>query len=377
MYLIYNKMRRNTIVRIFIVIGIIVGLLIVLNKYKKSDSDSAVQIGLIVDLTGSMSMYGEWVKKGSEIAVDELGTGEVYLLMEDSKSDAKVAANAIEKLISLNKTQLIISGSGSSCIMSMAPIAEKNKTLLFSTLASSPNITTAGEYIFRNRISGIFEAESMAKKASSLNFKKMAVIATNNDAGVPYIDAFKNEFKKLSGNDAYGLLIDPNTTNLKAQALQLKNYNPDAIFVVMPIIQVLNLIKETRALDFKTQWLGISSLKADEFLMNGGQYTEGFIIANEGIDYANPKYIEFSGKYKAKFQEDPTIYAVNGYDAVKILVYLYKKDNGNIDSIRQSLYDKNGFETASGHISFDGNGDVIKNIELLRISNGQFEQISD
>ena len=343
----------------------------------KQDKQQTIKIGLIADLSGSMAMYGNWVKQGAEIAISEFDSKEVVLLIEDSKSDPKTATSSLEKLISFDKVKIYIAGNSSSCVMSMSPIVEKNKVLLFSTLASSPNITNAGEYVFRNRISGTFETESMAKKAFSLNLNKIVIVAMNNDAGQPYIEAFKNEFKKLSGIDVLGILVDPNTTNLNTQALQLKDYNPEAVFVAMPIAQAVNLIKVSQTINVNPQWLGISSLKADEFLNNGAQYVEGTIIANEGIDETNELYIDFAKKYKTKYNEEPNIYAINGYDAVKILVDLAKTKNSDVEEIRKALYDKNGFYTASGHVFFDSNGDVIKQIELLKVHNGKFERIQN
>lgn len=363
-------MRKKLYATLGFILLITVGLILYLGHREQS----TIKIGLVADLSGSMALYGNWVKLGAEIAITEFDDDGIVLLIEDSKSDPKTAVSSFTKLISFDKINFCIAGNNSSGAMSMAPIADKEKVILFSTLASSPSLTGASEYMFRNRISGIFEAESMAKTAALLKPKKVAVIATNNDAGLPYIEAFKNEFVKLTRIDVLGILVEPNAISLNTQALQLKDYYPDVIFVVMPIPQVINLIRSAHEIDYRPQWLGISSLKADEFLRNGSQYIEGTIIANEGVDETNQLYIEFARKYKAKFGEDPTIYAVNGYDAFKILVGLAKIKNGNIEEMRKALQDSDGFYTASGHIHFDNNGDVIKSVELLKVHNGKFEK---
>ena len=350
-------------------------IIIILVPYLRQREQSVIKIGLVADLTGSMAMYGNWVKKGAEIAIAEFGSDEVVLIIEDSKSDPRTAVSSFEKLISFDKIEICIAGNNSSAVMSMAPIAERNKVLLFAALASSPNITYAGEYVFRNRISGTFEAESLAKKAFSLNYKRVAVVVTNNDSGQPYIEAFGSKFKELSGIDVLGILVDPDLTTLNTQALQLRSYNPDAVFVAMPIVQAVNLIRAAHAINVTPQWLGTSSFMADEFLRNGSPYVEGTIIANEGIDETNQIYIDFANKYRSKFNEEPTIYAVNGYDAVRLLADLAKKKNFDIEEMQKALYDKKGFFTASGHVFFDNNGDVIKHIELLEVRDGKFEKL--
>jgi branched-chain amino acid transport system substrate-binding protein len=337
-----------------------------------------IKIGLVADLTGPMALYGGWVKKGAEIALEELAlegqtkSRPIELVIEDSRSNPTSAVNAIQKLITIQKIMFVITGNGSSETMAMAPIANENKTILFVTLASSPSITQAGDYVFRNRISGIFEAESMAKMAYERGYKKVAVAALNNESGVPYIEAFKVKFESLGGTITASELFTPETTDLRLQIVKLKEGAPEAVFAVLQIPQMANLLKQSTEQGFKPQWLGISSLKSEELIKLAGDITEGMIVASEGVDEKNPHYIAFRDKYKARFGEDPTIYAVNGYDAVKLLSKLIAEYGNDPEKVKNALYNLTGYVGAGGKLSFDRNGDAIREIKLFVVQNGKF-----
>ncbi|MCX6249617.1 MAG: penicillin-binding protein activator [Bacteroidetes bacterium] len=335
-----------------------------------------VQIGLIADLSGTMATYGKWVKEGAELAVAEINsnsTQKIDLSFEDSKSDPKSALSALEKLYNINKIRMIVAGNSSSCVMAMAPVVNDKKILLFSTLASSPNITNAGEYVFRNRISGTFESQSMAIEASKLGMKSIAILATNNDAGIPYIKAFTDKFKEQKGEIVASILINPGQSDFRSYALLIKTLRPEAVFLVTTVDQAVNFINQSITIGFTPKWLGISSLKTDQFITNGGKNVEGAIITNEGIDQNGKRYIEFSSKYFKKFGENPTIYAVNGYDAIHLLYESYIRTN-NIEMVKYELL-RNSFSGAAGIIKFDENGDVVKDLELLKVEGGKFISI--
>jgi len=93
--------------------------------------------------------------QGASLAVDELNSKEgikgrrINLIVEDDQCDPKIAVSAIEKLINVDKVAVIIGPSCSSSVLAAAPIAEKTRTISMTTIASSPKITYAGDYIFR------------------------------------------------------------------------------------------------------------------------------------------------------------------------------------------------------------------------------------
>ncbi|TKJ41163.1 hypothetical protein CEE37_05715 [candidate division LCP-89 bacterium B3_LCP] len=76
---------------------------------------------------------------------------DIELIYEDSQSDPAKAVSALNKLISTENVSVVIGDIASSSVLAMAPIAEKSKVVLLSPGASNPDISEAGDYIFRKR----------------------------------------------------------------------------------------------------------------------------------------------------------------------------------------------------------------------------------
>ena len=79
----------------------------------------------------------------------------IELVVEDSKCGAQDAIAAYKKLTEVEGLKIILGTSCSGAMLGAAPLAEADGTILFSGLASNPDIAKAGDYIFRTQISDI------------------------------------------------------------------------------------------------------------------------------------------------------------------------------------------------------------------------------
>src|SRR3989344_2049601 len=143
-----------------IIVGIIVLAVVVwggvkLFGTKEEKTKETIKIGAALSLTGKAAYYGEQTKNGLELAIEKIKEEnypfELELIYEDTQSDATPAVSAINKLIDIDKVKLIIGPIRSSDVLAAAPIAEKNRVVLFITVASTDEITQAADDIFPKR----------------------------------------------------------------------------------------------------------------------------------------------------------------------------------------------------------------------------------
>ena len=79
----------------------------------------------------------------------------------------------------------------------------------------------------------------------------------------------------------------------------------------------------------------------------------------------------FVDAYRAKYGEDPDVYAAHGYDALKILVQaINTAQSAHPDDIRLALNGIHEYAGASGLTTFDKNGDVIRHPKIMIIRQG-------
>jgi branched-chain amino acid transport system substrate-binding protein len=149
-------MKRFTITSISLVVLCTLALVTLLftpGCSKKSEPNE-IKIGAILPLTGTSAQYGKWIQEALELGKEEINSKggingkSLVIVYEDDQADPKIAANAMQKLITLDKVPLVYGSWASSCVLAQAPIAESTKIVLIGE-AISPKIRDAGDYTFR------------------------------------------------------------------------------------------------------------------------------------------------------------------------------------------------------------------------------------
>ncbi len=119
------------------------------------------RIGVMESLTGTGETYGTVANQAKLMAVDEINAAggingrPLELIVEDSRCNAQDAIAAFHKLTDVDGLKIILGTSCSGAMLGAAPLAEAAGVILFSGLASNPDIANAGDYIFRTQISDI------------------------------------------------------------------------------------------------------------------------------------------------------------------------------------------------------------------------------
>jgi ABC-type branched-subunit amino acid transport system substrate-binding protein len=74
---------------------------------------------------------------------------QVQLIFEDGKSSGRDATSAAEKLIHIDKVDLLFGGNYSSEVLASAMISQPFQIVNLSAVAESPEINNVGEYVYK------------------------------------------------------------------------------------------------------------------------------------------------------------------------------------------------------------------------------------
>lgn len=339
-----------------------------------------IKIGAIFDMTGSLAYMGKWSQNGALLAVDNINNNggiegkKVSLLIEDGGSDANKNVSAFRKLIDSDKVSLVIGFNSSSAVMAAAPIANTTKTVLLTSGTGSPNITDAGDYIFRNRLSGKLEVDAIAKFiALKSNIKEIGVLYINNEYGKGYARIFQSAFETHGGTILLEEGFEQNQTNFKSLVRKLKDNNIQAIYLIAYAKEGGILLKQSYEQNYMPQWFSANPIEAPEFLEIAGKSAEGIIYSIAKYDPNDALSKKFNSEYKARYGSDSEMFAANSYDAVNIGTLAISNTDGSGEQIKTYLYDSiKDYPGVAGLTTFDHNGDVIKSAIIKIIKNGQF-----
>lgn len=214
----YNYLVRLLVSKFLIIMNIkkiisgviiVVVVVVAITFSVQSKDTSAIKIGFVAALSGDAASFGESEKKAVDIAVNEINNSggingrPLEIIYEDGRCNGKDALAAIQKLIHVDLVGIVLGGTCSSETLAMAPIAEENKTILFSAFSSSPLITNAGDYTFRNGPSDEdvtkLEANTISKK-----YHRVAIISENLD----YSQGVRKMMKKVFNDNGTEIVAD-------------------------------------------------------------------------------------------------------------------------------------------------------------------------
>lgn len=371
-------MKKNLWVVVIIII-IVLGLLW-LSSAKKDKSNEPITIGFVGSLTGDLQDWGIESKNSIALAVDEINqTGGINgqplkIIYEDGKCESASATSAAQKLISVDQVKILISYCSLETL-TIAPITEKNKILLFAPEATSPNVTGAGDYVFRLAPSDTLPAKQLADLIAS-KYKKIAIITEVSDFSTAFRDnLLKNLEKTPEVKVVYDELFTGKSRDFRSAISKIKESGPEAVIVNgnSPITNGL-LIKQMDELKLSAKRLGAYWGHDPEFLSITKESSEGFLFFNFMVNEDNPKVQKFLDAYKAKYGVLPPNpqFATLSYDAPYILAEAIKNSGTNPDKLKSYLYNLKDFNALSGKISFDQNGDSQgANFTLFEIQNGK------
>lgn len=372
--------KKIIIVVLAVVVVVAIALYFILSSHPQ-DEEKTIKIGVVYFRTGSAAKYGEWVKNGLELAKDELNAKggingrRIELIYEDDASQPTQAVSAAQKLISVDKAQVIIGGVTSSSFLAMAPLADRNKIVMISPCSSSPAITGSGDFVFRNWPSDTYEAKVMAQFAfNDLQENKCYVLAMNNEYGLGLKDEFSSNYTALGGQIVGTDTYDQDATDFRTQLQKIASSNTECIYVPGHGREVGRIIRQAREMGITAQILGSVTFESPELLQIAGTAAEGAFYTAPSYDPTsdNPVVAAFSEAYSKKYGQLPEVFAAHSYDALMILAKAIANGGTSSEGIKKALYEIKDYPGVTGSTTFDSNGDVSKPAFIKTVKNSHF-----
>lgn len=364
-------MHKTTKVALIAVIVIVLASLAFWRTHQKvvQKSDDVVRIGAIIPLTGEVATYGDSLKKAFDLAVNEFN-GKVSVIYEDSKGSPKDGVSAMEKLMSQGVKHFL--GDATSGVnLAIAPLAERNKSLFMISIATSDDLTKAGEYIFRNCPPNHKQSEAAVRFAKEkLKVTKVAVLAKKD----PYAVNLAAKFRELAAQHGLQIVLDeqyePALRDFTTLIQKLAKAAPELVFVPGNYEETAFILRKARELNLSVPFIGTDGAYSPKLTELAGPAAEGFYITMMGLNEKSNFYKNFAAAYKAKYQSEPDIFAAYGYEGAHILMKA-AITGGSLEAQRGALA-KESWEGLLGNLKFDENGEVVRDFQILRVKDGRF-----
>ena len=333
------------------------------------DAGDSFRIGVMESLTGPGETYGTVANQAKQMAVDEINEAggingrRLELIVEDSQCSAKDAIAAYNKLTDVDGVKIILGTSCSSAMLGAAPLAEADGIVLFSGLASNPDIANAGDYIFRTQISDIQVGIDTGNVLWADGVRTLATIteATDYAEGVRRTSAA--QFEKRGGRVVAEERYASDVTDFRSQLEKLFTASPDALHLSpQSEFSAGTIIKQARELGFEGPIYAETVSVGTTALEIAGDAATGTKAITADLDPDNEKAQEVLADFRERYKYITLPWHLgSAYDDVYIAAECLKQtnDDQDADGFRDCMYGITWSGAIGDNYSFDEKGEVV------------------
>lgn len=341
-------------------------------------------VGVILPLSGDGASYGKTLQKGIELYLDErkAPSQTITPIYEDSRLSQIEAVSAFQKLTGKDGVSVVLGPFSSSEMLSLAPLAERSKTVLISATATAPAISQAGRYIFRIIPSDVYDGRVVAHliRKQLPEASRVAIVAINNDYGQGIYQAFQAEAERLTLSAGEPLFYPPNTTEFRTLLRRLSNEDPDVLFLI-GYKEMGQFLRQANQLGFGAPIVSTGLMEDPEIVNIAGKGAEGVLYSYPSFnpDASEGLTARFVSAYNQRYGSPPDVIAALGYDLMGLVASALPSDEKEADgeSIRNRLAETKSFPGVAGDITFDENGDVVKPSGIKMVREGRFVWVDE
>lgn len=342
-------------------------------------------IGGIGPLTGSAASYGNSVKQGGEIAIQEINAAggvtvgdKIYTLkleFADDEATEDKAIQAYNSLMDKNINALMGTVTSGACLAIIDLTAQDG--ILQITPSSSALDCTKNSNGFRICFTDPLQGETMADFAvNEKGYKNIAVIYNSSDdysTGVR--DSFEEKVAEFGGKIVASEAFVTDDVDFNTQLTKIKGTDADVIFVPAYYQEATYIAKQAKELGMELPflgsdgWDGVLGTVTDTSTVEGAIFLSPFFAAD-----TDEKIVSFVKAYEEAYGATPDQFAADAYDTVYAMKAAMEKA-GSIESealiAAMPEIEIAGLTGTTG-ITFTAEGEPNKEAKFIEIKNGEY-----
>jgi branched-chain amino acid transport system substrate-binding protein len=305
-------------------------------------SKTEITVGSIQDLSGPIAGFGKQVRLGMMLAVDEVNEQggvngrKLKLLVEDSAYDPKKAVLAAQKLVNQDKIFIMIGHIGTAQNMAAMPVQfEKNVPNFFPVTAAREMYEPFHKLKYAFAATYYDQMRTAAPKlVKEKGAKKVCAMYQDDEFGLEVLRGAEAGLKTINVEMAEKTSYKRGATDFSSQMAKLQSTGCDFVVLGTIIRETIGGIATARKLGFNPTFLGSSAAYTDLIHKLGGKAMDGLYATHTSqhpyLDEASQPIRFWANKYKTKFNEDPTVFSVYGYNAIDAFVKAAQKAGPNL-----------------------------------------------
>jgi branched-chain amino acid transport system substrate-binding protein len=307
-------------------------------------SKDEIVLGSIQDLSGPLAGFGKQVRLGMILRVDELNEQgglngrKVKLLVEDSGYDPRRAVLAAQKLVNQDKIFAMVGHIGTAQNMATFPVLFPKNVVNFFPVTAAREMYEPFHKLKYSFAATYFDQMRLAvpKMVKEKNAQKVCAMYQDDEFGLEVLRGAEEGLKAINMQIAEKTSYKRGATDFSSQMQKLASEKCDMVVMGTIIRETIGGIATARRLGFNPTFIGSSAAYTDLIHKLGGAAMNGLYatmtVQHPYLDEASQPIRFWATKYQTKFNEEPTVFSVYGYNAVDAFLRAASKAGNNLNT---------------------------------------------
>jgi len=331
---------------------------------------------------------------GMRMRVDEVNAAggihgrKLRLVVEDHGYDPKKAVLAAQKMVQQDKIFAALGSIGTPTAMAAMSIYLDAKVAHLFPLSGAREMfeplaplkfSFAAPYYDQIRA-------GIKRLVKEKGLKKVCTVYQDDDFGLEVMRGAEQGLKDIGAAYAERTTYKRGATEFSSQVAKMKEAGCDGVVMGTIIRETIGVIGTAKKLDWNPVFVGTTASYSEIIHKLGGALVNGFYstctVNNPYADDPNPKVREWFTTYKGKFNEDPTVFSVYGWEIINLFATAADAAGKNLtpDTLNKAIEstkfpgdmfgaDENTF-SATKHLGTD-------RAMLCQIQDGKWKSVSE
>jgi branched-chain amino acid transport system substrate-binding protein len=340
-------------------------------------ADKTIKIATQSPLSGDQSVVGVDIKRGAELALEQLGGPladmgfKIELAPYDDQANPDTGVANAKRIVADPAILAIVGHYNSGVQIPSSEVYHASGLANVSPANTNPKVTTRG-YLEVSRIVGRDDVQGVvgADFAASQGVKTVFVVHDKTAYGQGIAEFFKQRAEEI-GLKVLGFEGTEEKANFDALLSPVVAGNPDVVYFGGMAFQAAVLFKQARERGYEGMFLSDDGFdSSDAAKIAGAALTSGAgtyystVSGPASVYEGTAKFIE---DFKAKFNADPQPFAAQGYDSMAICLKAIenaaKEANNDVptrEAVAKAVRALKDFQGITGTFTFNEIGDPEK-----------------
>jgi branched-chain amino acid transport system substrate-binding protein len=347
-----------------------------------------IKVGSLFSVTGPAAVVGDKMRKGLELAVDEINDQggadgrALEIVFYDPAGDTAKAVDQTRRLISRDKVDVVVGGGSQSGIaLAMQPLLQRADTLFMATEGAREIVQPAAEKptTFKATFNDTVVLQRTADFWKARGVDRVGFLPDTSGFG----ESAKAELEALApdaGLEVQSESFDPTATNLTPQLTKLRRADPQAYAAWTTTPAATTFLKNAKQLGLDGNLLGLGFGSADPaFYEQAGAAAKGALLSASKLpiydelpdsDPQKAVISQFADAYEAKYNEPANAFAAQAYDGMKLVAQAIDNSGGDLsgEALAKALEGVGSYDGVSGTFRYTADDHSGLGVDAVAVS---------